>query len=72
MLFALSRYEITPVPVADPGGAPPYGPKFSQFHAVFQKKIGKIVCWHLLEGWRHLLQGILDPPLSTLREFVLI
>ena len=44
------------------GRPPPYGPKFSQFHAVFRK------IWqnHMLappEGSRPLLQGILDPPL---------
>ena len=49
--------------MADLGG-PPYGPKFSQFHAVFRK------IWqnHMLappppQGWRPLLRGILDPPL---------
>ena len=54
--------------VADLGGhprrAPPHGPKFSQFHAVFHK------IWqnHMLvpppEGWRPFLRGILDPPLN--------
>ena len=30
----------------------------------FSEKFGKIVCWRpLLEGWRILLWGILDPPL---------
>ena len=45
-------------------GASPYSPKFSQFHAVFQR------IWqnHMLApssrgSWRPLLQGILDPPL---------
>ena len=32
---------------------------FMQFFGNFDK----IVCWHPLEGWRPLLQGILDPPL---------
>ena len=53
------------VAVADlVGGAPghPPGPKCSQFHAVFLK----IICWRTpLEGWRPLLRGILDPPLSS-------
>ena len=43
--------------VADPRGRPLYGPNFSQFHAVFFGKFGKILCW------RPLLRGTLDPPL---------
>ena len=45
------------------GAHPPYGPKFSQIHAVFRK------IWqnHMLvpppQGWLPLLRGILDPPL---------
>ena len=30
----------------------------------FFGKFGKIVCWRPPEGWRPLLRGILDPPLS--------
>ena len=44
-----------------------YGPKISQFHAVFWK-IWQIVCWRPLQGWRPLLRGILDPPLISLRD----
>ena len=33
------------------GGAPPWGSKFFQFHAVLEK-FGKIVCWHPPESWR--------------------
>ena len=29
----------------------------------FWGKIGKIICWHPLKGWRPLLRGILDPAL---------
>ena len=32
-------------PVADPGGRPPYGPEFSQFHAVFQKNPMLVKPW---------------------------
>ena len=43
-----------PQPVVDLRGAflvrPPYGPKFSQFHAVFRKICLKIICWH--PRWR--------------------
>ena len=53
--------------VADLGGAPPsYGPKFSQFHAVFRK------IWqnHMLDPPRTVgapsYGGILDPPLHGL------
>ena len=52
-------------PVADLGGVPgvrpPYGPKFSQFHAVFSQILAKSYVGVPLEGWR----GILDPPLVT-------
>ena len=41
-------YILSAVPVAVPRGAP-YGPKFSQFHAVFGK-FGKIICWCPPEG----------------------
>ena len=54
--------------VADPRRAPPvrapYGPKISQFHAIFRK-----IWQHFMlapsppEGWHPLLQGILDPSL---------
>ena len=43
---------------------PPSGPKFSQFHAVFSEILIKsYVGVPPAEGWRPLLQGILDPPL---------
>ena len=30
----------------------------------FMQFFGKFVCWRLpIEGWRHLIRGILDPPL---------
>ena len=48
------------------GRALPWGSKFFQFHTVFGKKIGKMVCWHLLESWRHNLREILDPPMKTI------
>ena len=44
-------------------GAPTWGSKLFQFHAVFAK-IGKIVCWRPLWGWRPHLGEILDPPLT--------
>ena len=47
-------------------GAPPYSPKFSQFHAVFLRNLAKSYVGAPLEGWRPLLRGILDPPLATL------
>ena len=60
-------------PVADLRGAPPardpppYGPKFSQFHAVFRKNWQNCMLVPLPpEGWRPLLRGILDPPLETI------
>ena len=43
--------RVGPYPVADLRGAlpayppPHYGPKFSQYHAVFWKNFGKIVGW---------------------------
>ena len=36
--------------------APPYGPNFYHFHAVFLGKFGKIVCWHPLA------RGLAPPP----------
>ena len=43
-----------------------YGPKFSQYHAVFSK------IWQnrMLEGWRHLLRAILDQPLVPKGEIL--
>ena len=49
---------------ASPARTPPYGPKFSRFHAVF----GKIWQNCMLtppEDWHPLLQGILEPPLVS-------
>ena len=55
--------QRSPSSVVDLGGRPPpYGPKFSQFHAVF-RKIWQNYMLAPPEGWRPLLQGILDPPL---------
>ena len=59
-------------PVADLGGGapgarpPPTVQNFLDFMQFFGK-FDKIVCWRPppLEGWRPLLQGILDPPLRT-------
>ena len=46
----------------------PYGPKFSQFHAVFVK-FAKIVRGRPLpEDWRPLLREILDPPLVLITK----
>ena len=44
---------------------PPYDPKFSQFHAVFQKFWQNRMLAPPLEGRRPLLQGILDQALIT-------
>ena len=42
----------------------PYGPKFSQFHAVFSEILAKsYVGASSSKGWRPLLRGILYPPL---------
>ena len=61
------QFCIKPIAVADLGGAggahPPYGPKFSQFHAVFQKTWQFRMLVPPLDGWSPLLRGILDPPL---------
>ena len=52
-----------------PGATPPtYGPKFSQFHAVFCKIWQHHMLAPPLEGWRPLLQGILYPPLARLKN----
>ena len=45
------------------GGRAPYGPKFSQFHAVFRKIWQNYMLAPPLESWRPLLRGILDPAL---------
>ena len=45
-------------------GTPPYGPKFFQFHAVFRKIRQNHMLAPPSEGWRPLLRGILDQPLS--------
>ena len=42
---------------------PPYGPKFSQFHAVFRKICQFRMLASPLDDWLPLLRGILDPPL---------
>ena len=48
------------------GGAHPTDQNFLNFMQ-FLGKSGKFVCWRpLLEGWRPLLRGILDPPLITI------
>ena len=61
--------EMTSVSaVADLGGtqgAPPYGPKFSQFYAVFH-----ILAPPPLDSWRPLLWAILDPPLFSERKVI--
>ena len=49
----------------DLGARPPYGPKFSQFHAVFHKIWQNHMLAPPLEGWRPLLRGILDQPLIS-------
>ena len=49
--------------------APPNGLTFSQFHAVFFGKVGKVICWRPPEGCRPLLRGILDPPLVDVLPF---
>ena len=43
----------------------PYGPKISQFHAVFQKFLAKSYVGSPVKGWRPLLRGILDPTLHA-------
>ena len=48
--------------MADLRGHPSYGPKFSQFHEVFQK-IWQNRMLAPPEGWHPLLRGILYPPL---------
>ena len=56
----LTRSTVKVLSGGSKGGFPsmtPYG---------FLENFGKIVGWRpLLEGWRLLLQGILDPPLVT-------
>ena len=52
--------------------APPPRPEIFSFSCSFWGKFGKIVCWRpLLEGWRPLLRGILDPPLLSTKCFQL-
>ena len=54
-----------------PGPPPPYGPKFSQFHAAFGKVwqnrmlTSKPPPPHPREGWRLLLWRILYPPMVS-------
>ena len=38
---------------APPPPPPPFRPKFSQFHAVFRKRMLKVICWHplLRKSW---------------------
>ena len=38
------------------------GPNFFIFIQL-SGKIGQIVCWNPLRGWRHLLRELLNPPL---------
>ena len=45
---------------------PSYGPKFSQFHAVFRKILQNHMLAPRLADWRPLLRGILDPPLMSI------
>ena len=45
------------------GGARDPPPWASKFFIQFLGKIGKIVCWRPLEGWRSHFGEILDPPL---------
>ena len=54
--------------VVDPRGVPPAcplpPPKISQFHAVFRRIWqNRMLVPPFPEGWRPLLQGIMDPPL---------
>ena len=50
--------------VADLEGPPPVRPKIFAISCSFWENFGKIVGWcPLLEGWRPLLRGIMDPPL---------
>ena len=55
---------------APPACPPPYGPKFSYFHAVFGKIWQICMLALVLDGWRPLLRGILDPPLYMTNIFV--
>ena len=45
---------------------PLYGPKFSRFHAVFRKISQNHMLAPHLNGWRPLLQVILEPPLYNI------
>ena len=49
---------------------PPYGPKFSQFHAVFRKMWQNHMLAPPLEGWHPLLREILDPPLMFIDVYL--
>ena len=51
-----------------PGARRPYGPKFSQFHAVFCKIWQNCMLAPPLEGWRPLIWGILDSPLAMIQD----
>ena len=62
------EYHVEKVPVADPRGTSPAptDQNFLNFMQFLGGKSGKFVCWRpLLEGWRSLLRGILDPPLGA-------
>ena len=50
---------------------PPRGPNSLNFMQ-FLGKLGKIICWRPLEGWRPRLGEILDPPLLFVKNFVQI
>ena len=51
--------------------SPAGGPNSFNFMQ-FLGKFGKIVCWRPLEGWRPQLGEILDPPLDTLENCMII
>ena len=52
--------------------APPLGPKFFQFHAVFWENLAKSYVGAPLGSWCPLLGEILDPPLVCLSQCMLI
>ena len=59
--FWLLSFDIV-VDLGGAGGAPPKARNFLNFMYIFGK-FGNFVCWRPPDGWRPLLQGILDPPL---------